>query len=134
MKDTKKVIVCPACGETMSKVYMPEYNFDLDFCTEGCGGIFFDNREINKYDNEDKDADSIFEYLDNKFYNKTNKKNIRICPVCNIPMVKLGTGIVDIEIDVCNVCGAKFLDNGELEKIREVNSNKKAGIIKQAFN
>ena len=34
-------------------------------------------------------------------------------------MVKMGAGAGNVEIDVCNTCGAKFLDNGELEKVRE---------------
>ena len=34
-------------------------------------------------------------------------------------MVKAGSGVAGVEIDVCYTCGAKFLDNGELEKIRE---------------
>jgi Zn-finger nucleic acid-binding protein len=34
-------------------------------------------------------------------------------------MVKNGAGKGNVKIDVCNVCGAKFLDYGELEKIRE---------------
>ena len=118
MKDTKKIVVCPACGEKMLKVYMPEHGFDLDICVDSCGGIFFDNRELNKYDDENENADIIFEYLGSKFFQKTDESKIRICPACNTPMVKMGAGVSDVEIDVCNVCGAKFLDNGELEKIR----------------
>ena len=30
----------------------------------------------------------------------------------------MGAGSAGVQIDVCNVCGAKFLDNGELQKIR----------------
>ena len=44
---------------------------------------------------------------------------MRVCPICNVPMVKMGAGAGNVEIDVCNTCGAKFLDNGELEKVRE---------------
>ena len=41
--------------------------------------------------------------------------------LCDIPMVKLGEQ-TDVEIDVCNMCGAKFLDNGELQKLRALAS------------
>ena len=34
-------------------------------------------------------------------------------------MVKQGAGVANIQIDVCNNCGAKFLDYGELEAIRK---------------
>ena len=33
-------------------------------------------------------------------------------------MVKMGSGKGEVEIDVCNVCGAKYLDHGELETVR----------------
>ena len=41
-----------------------------------------------------------------------------ICPVCNVPMVEMGAGKSSVKIDCCNGCGAKFLENGELQKIR----------------
>lgn len=42
----------------------------------------------------------------------------RICPVCGAKMVQnqAADGIV---IDECYTCGGKFLDYGELEKIKE---------------
>ena len=118
MVDTKKVIKCPACEEMMAKFYVSEQNFDLDFCIDGCGGIFFDNRELTKFDKPDENADLLFDILKGKFYTKVDKAQLRICPACGTPMVKMGAGVSEVVIDVCNVCGAKFLDNGELEKIR----------------
>ena len=43
----------------------------------------------------------------------------RYCPCCYyMPMTKMGAAGGKIQIDVCNNCGGKFLDYGELEKIR----------------
>lgn len=124
MTDTKHYIMdCPACGKQMKKVFIENANINVDICTEGCGGIFFDNRELEKFDEEHENADEIFEALKGKEYTPTDENEVRICPICDTPMVKLG-GKNSTQIDVCNLCGGKFLDNGELQKIREENSQK----------
>ena len=33
-------------------------------------------------------------------------------------MMKMGAGSGNVQLDCCAVCGAKFLDNGELQRIR----------------
>ena len=119
MTDTSFDIECPACGKTMKKVYLPDSNINIDICVDGCGGIYFDNRELEKFDEEHENADIILEELKGKSFLKTDESAVRTCPRCKIPMVKMGSGKGDVEIDVCNVCGAKFLDNSELQKIRE---------------
>ena len=103
----------------MTKVHIEEADLNVDICLNGCGGILFNNRELEKFDDKSKNADEIFEALRGKTFVPVNENEVRICPVCNTPMVKQGSGVEGVEIDVCNVCGAKFLDNGELEKIRE---------------
>ena len=40
MADTLKPIKCPACGNTMEKVFIPSAGINLDICTDGCGGIY----------------------------------------------------------------------------------------------
>ena len=46
MADTLKELKCPACGKVMEKVFIPSEGINLDICTDGCGGIYFDNREF----------------------------------------------------------------------------------------
>ena len=55
MTDNLKKIKCPACGEEMVKIYMPQQGVNLDVCINGCGGIYFDNREFAKFDEESED-------------------------------------------------------------------------------
>ena len=55
MADTLQKIKCPACGREMEKVFIPSEGINLDICTQGCGGIFFDNRELDKFDEKDED-------------------------------------------------------------------------------
>ncbi len=118
MSDTKENLVCPACGNTMTKIYDEEKGINIDICLNGCGGILFDNRELDKFDENIENADIILKEIENKTFQEVDSSATRICPACKTPMVKMGAGISGVEIDACNVCGAKFLDNGELEKIR----------------
>ena len=127
MADTKRTINCPACNKPMTKVFMKEAGISVDVCLDGCGGILFNNRELEKFDEEHENANEIFEAIKGKTFEPVNEQEVRICSVCDSPMVKQGSGVEGVEIDVCNICGAKFLDNGELEKIRTLrdsNSNK----------
>ena len=117
MADTKEIINCPACGKEMKKVFIEGANINIDICTDGCGGMLFDNRELEKFDEKSENADKILDEVKGKNFEKTDDNARIICPVCNIPMVKMGAS-GNVQIDVCNVCGAKFLDNGELLKIR----------------
>ncbi|MBR1775523.1 zf-TFIIB domain-containing protein [bacterium] len=123
MTDTKFDINCPACGCKMQKIFVSGADVDIDICTDGCGGILFDNRELEKMDSAADNIDEILEVVGTKVF-KTVYDDIRNCPICNTPMVKMGAHNSGVTIDVCNVCGAKFLDNGELEKIRNSNEEK----------
>ncbi len=115
----EKDLVCPACGEIMKKVFIPDAGINIDICIDGCGGIFFDNREFNKFDEPNESVDEILRMVEGRTFKKVDESEQRKCPLCRIPMVKMGSGKGGVQIDVCNKCGAKFLDNGELLKIRE---------------
>lgn len=123
MGDTKRTITCPACDKEMTKVYLKDAGCNVDICLDGCGGVLFDNRELQKVDEEHENADEIFEALKDRYFKHVNEQEVRICSVCGTPMVKQGSGTDGVEIDVCNVCGAVFLDYGELEKIRQNGNN-----------
>ena len=124
MTDTKRTVTCPACDKEMTKIYLKNTDINVDICLDGCGGILFDNRELEKVDEQDENADEIFEAVKGRHFESVPHEELRICTICGSPMVKQGSGYGDVEIDVCNTCGAKFLDNGELEKIRELSQNK----------
>jgi len=119
MADTQYIMNCPACGKEMKKIFVEEAGINVDICLDGCGGMLFDNRELEKVDEAHENADKIFEAIKDKEFEPVNTEKPRICPVCNAIMVKNGAANGEVKIDVCNVCGAKFLDNGELQKIRD---------------
>ena len=118
MADNTKIINCPACGKEMEKVFIKGANVNIDICTDGCGGMLFDNRELEKFDEKHENADEILKKVAGKEFTPVDESKYRICPVCGAIMVKMGAAHGGVQIDVCNVCGAKFLDHGELEKIR----------------
>lgn len=131
MADNEMNIECPACGKKMTKLYMQEAGVNIDICLDGCGGIYFDNRELEKFDESHEKIDEILAAIEGKTFEAAEDKEVRICPICGVPMVKMGAANGEVQIDVCNSCGAKFLDNGELHKIREsVNKlNSKADML-----
>lgn len=118
MADSTKTLTCPACGKEMEKIYIEKTQCFLDICTEGCGGIFFDNREFKKFDGDRESINEIEKALEGKEFKKVDASYKRTCPVCGMKMMKNSTSIKgEIIVDDCYGCGGKFLDFGELEKI-----------------
>ena len=121
MADNKEdIIYCPACGQEMQKIYLPEQKIHLDVCTDGCGGIYFDNRELDKIDELHEDISPLAKVFEGKEFKKVDEVYDRICPVCGWKMVKnFSSSKHQIQVDECYGCGGKFLDYSELEKIRD---------------
>ena len=137
MADTQKTLTCPACGKTMKKVFIPTEGINLDICTEGCGGIYFDNREFKEFDEQNEDISAILASLEGKTFEKVDETVKRHCPNCGSIMVKNHSSIKqEIQMDDCYNCGGKFLDNSELVKIREEydsNTERDADILRHVY-
>ena len=135
MADNFKTIRCPACNKEMKKVFIPTAGINVDVCINGCGGIYFDVREYNKLDEPHEDASAIFNELANKELNRVDESIKRTCPCCGATMIKNFSSIRrEIQIDECYKCGGKFLDGGELEKIRaeyQVTDGRLSGIFRE---
>lgn len=120
MADNMKDLNCPACGKKMQKIFISDAGVNLDICIDGCGGIYFDNREFAKFDEKHENMEDIENAYQNKSFDKPDENKTRFCPVCAHPMVKNHASAKhQVEVDECYACGGKFLDFGELEKIRE---------------
>lgn len=114
----KKFLTCPACQRPLHR--FKAGTVTLDGCDGGCGGIWFDHRELEKVDREfahaaDKIAD-IFHDPDVK----VDDYAVRSCPRCagvtlDKKLYSLGSGVI---MDRCLKCKGVWLDNGELEKIQ----------------
>lgn len=119
MADSLHELKCPACQAPMEKVFFAAQGFNIDICTNGCGGIFFDNREFKNFDEKHENMDEITNALKGKTFKKVDQSLPRVCPACGAKMVKNKTAMNGkIEIDECYSCGGKFLDFEELEAIR----------------
>ena len=100
MADTQKTLTCPACGKQMEKVFIPSEGINLDICTEGCGGIYFDNREFKEFDEKNEDISKILEKLEGKTFETVDETLTRHCPNCGGVMVKNHSSIKqDIQMD-----------------------------------
>lgn len=117
--DSSDILICPVCQRTMAKVFLQELNFNVDICTEGCGGIFFDNREFEKIRTPDINISTLSDIVKKEITSVKPSNLPRTCPACKTKMIKTFVGNGRIEIDVCSVCGGKFLDSNELEAIRD---------------
>lgn len=119
MADNLEKIKCPACQKEMTKIFIESAGINIDVCLDGCGGIYFDNREYKRFDEQDENIDEILKAKADKEFIEVDETLERICPICGAPMLKTYTSPKeDVQIDECYTCGGKFLDHGELLKIR----------------
>src|SRR5574344_814291 len=88
MADTLRDIKCPACQHLMTKVFITHLGINVDVCTDGCGGIFFDNREFKDFDEQNESIDEIIKALSGKDFIKVNQDFPRVCPACGAKMFK----------------------------------------------
>ena len=137
MADNLTKIECPACGKEMVKVYVKSAGINVDVCVNGCGGVFFDNKEFFAFDENHENICEITKALEGKMFNTVDTTLIRTCPVCGGKMVKNYANFSKtVEVDDCYNCGGKFLDYGELEKIRSdemKDSERKKDFVKRVY-
>ena len=62
MTDTLDFVKCPACGNEMVKIFANE-TANVDICLDGCGGIFFDNHELEKFDEPKENIDDVIAFV-----------------------------------------------------------------------
>lgn len=93
----------------------------LDGCDGGCGGIWFDHRELAKVNRQHPDPEATVADLKFDPRRRVHDDDVRPCPKCDgVKLAKrlhcLGSGVI---MDVCPDCKGLWLDRGELAKIRE---------------
>ncbi|MCI1274012.1 MAG: zf-TFIIB domain-containing protein [Clostridiaceae bacterium] len=116
MADTEQTIQCPACGAEMTKVFLSDAGISIDVCNNGCGGIFFDNQELQTINASENDIEEIKKVLVGKEFQVPDSSKVRVCPACGSNMVK--TKAFGTEIDTCYNCGAVFLDYNEIDSVK----------------
>ena len=120
MADTTKTINCPACGAEMIKIFDPGINMSVDVCANGCGGIFFDDKEYEVFQSNPENIEDSLEFLMTPNPVNVDESKFRTCPTCDSPMVKSYLdGYSRVQVDKCLNCGGVFLDYGELSVLRK---------------
>lgn len=126
---------CPSCKKELSeKIKISDV--EIERCS-ACGGLWFEKDELRLA--KDKKApeakwidieikDESINWLNfNLWKDKTKfklKKDIKFCPVDEVPLYQIGYGDAPVEIDVCGICLGIWLDKGEFKKIIDYVKNK----------
>ena len=110
---------CPACLHSLRRFKVGTVT--LDGCDGGCGGIWFDHRELAKVNRDHPNPDATIADLRFDPKIRVHDDDLRQCPKCEAtPLEKklysLGSGVI---MDCCPKCRGVWLDHGELDKIRE---------------
>lgn len=108
---------CPVCGNELKQ--LTSGSVTVDVCDGGCGGIWFDNFELTKFDEPNEIADALLT-VRRDLSVKVDFEARRTCPRCqNIVMMRhLFSPNDKVTIDECPGCAGIWLDTGELQSIR----------------
>ena len=120
MADTRFIIRCPACGQQLVKIYDPHMKINIDVCANGCGGIYFDDKEYEIFIENPENIEDTLDFIMTDNPKIVDEKEFRTCPVCKAEMAKTYLNGIDtkIQVDKCMNCGGVFLDYGELSVLR----------------
>ncbi len=91
---------------------------EVDVCTQGCGGMWFDPFELKKMNEKSELTQEFIQKIYNSNQNFVDKKPRLECPKCQAKMLRHFHSVRrEIEIDQCSQCFGHWLDGGELLKI-----------------
>lgn len=110
---------CPACGNALTP--KTAGGITVDACENGCGGLWFDARELAKVDERHEGAgESLLNIARTGSARPAGTAKLQ-CPTCASPtpmMRHFSSAARRTEIDECPRCGGHWLDPGELASIR----------------
>ena len=110
---------CPRTGSLLKTVKVGKIAVDV---SEQCGGVFFDNLELDKFDEKHEiRGEVLVEHL-SQFEAHILDPDKRInCPKCEdvVMMRRFYSPKQVLEIDECPNCAGIWLDAGELELLRK---------------
>ena len=111
---------CPACENELQEISVG--GVEVDVCRDGCGGIWFDNYELEKFDETHESAgEGLLDIERDDSVIVDHTKRLK-CPACdNVVMMRHFFSVKkEAEVDECPNCGGFWLDAGELGKIRSL--------------
>lgn len=110
---------CPVCSNALRELQAGEIR--VDACQNGCGGIWFDNFEFKKVDEQHESVGEALLDIERNPDATVDYSAGRECPRCEgQPMLKhCVSAKQEVEVDECPRCGGIWLDAGELRAIRD---------------
>lgn len=111
---------CPRTGTELKEVEIDGVKVDI---SEACGGVWFDNYELKKFDEVHESAGEKLAELMKKYKSDTIDLNKRLNSPRHpevVMMRRYYSSKRQIQIDECPRCGGIWLDAGELTQLREL--------------
>ncbi len=109
---------CPACAAPLEALKVE--SLVVDVCRSGCGGLWFDNFELQRVDALDEQLGTALAHME---FNPTDivLTEKRPCPKCvGFTMLQHKfSREKPVLVDECPSCGGIWLDGGELSEIRQ---------------
>lgn len=112
-------MTCPACGRELTT--MTAGPIAVDVCVTGCAGIWLDNHELEKVDEQSEAAGAALLEIPGDPSLAVDLGRRRSCPKCGPEMVMMRhfeSIARKVAVDECPSCGGIWLDAGELNVIR----------------
>ena len=109
---SERTYECHRCWVPLEKQEVETFgpNLIIDVCPK-CNGIWLDKGELNKVLKDRKLSNYLTKHIG------TKSKSPMVCPRCGMTMDIEKAD--DVEVDVCLYCGGVWLDEGELEQLKE---------------
>jgi Zn-finger nucleic acid-binding protein len=110
---------CPVCEKDCRAVEAG--GVTVEVCHRGCGGIWFDNFELEKVDEAHEAAGEALLDIPCGAPHERDAGRALECPRCSGQSMMRHFFSVkrQVQVDVCPECGGTWLDFGELAEIRE---------------
>ena len=111
---------CPVCNISMDVIELG--GIELDFCRNGCKGLWFDNFELRQVMSLDEQENRLLDsFLEQKRVDDTDRAEPLNCPRCDDSKLRRHkfSGVSDVFIDQCYICNGIWLDAGELRAIND---------------
>jgi len=109
---------CPACSNLLQEITIADVTVDV--CKGGCGGIWFDNFELKKFDEPHESLGQALLEIERDESIVIDRTKRLGCPKCDdvVMMRHFFSVKKEVAVDQCPGCGGYWLDYGELGKIR----------------
>jgi len=108
---------CPACNRQLTET--PVGPIQVDACEGGCGGVWFDQLELQRFDeSHEPGGDELIVSIGPDVHVVRDQR--RSCPKCpDIVMMRFYySPRREVQVDHCPNCGGHWLDAQELAAIR----------------